>query len=198
MPVQRFMVSSLPRFSGRVVCLTRRLPAPACGAVKPWSDRTRAATRSAGLDGSAAWVPTMQPMAGTRPAPDRAADTDDVQVPQAGIALNYLSGVDLVSGRRSSVPRMGAHHGEVKPGVFAVVLVLGWSSPPRRRPRALTTPTKPLRNAPWTRATPTVTASTARAIHGDVAHRSRLVRQAQVGYRPLRRAPGRGGGVSPR
>ena len=77
MPVQRFMVSSLPRFSGRVVCLTRRLPAPACGAVKPWSDRTREATRSAGLDSSAAWVPTMQPMAGTRPAREEAADTDD-------------------------------------------------------------------------------------------------------------------------
>src|SRR5512133_2757351 len=75
-PVQRFMVSSLPRFSGRVVCLTRRLPAPARGSVKPGSDRTRAATRRAGLDRSAAWVPTMQPMAGTPPARDEAADTD--------------------------------------------------------------------------------------------------------------------------
>src|SRR5215207_8792614 len=47
-----------------------------CGAVKPWSDRTRKATRSAGLDRSAAWVPTMQPTAGTRPAREEAADTD--------------------------------------------------------------------------------------------------------------------------
>jgi hypothetical protein len=70
-------VSSLPRFSGRVVCLTRRLPASACGAVKPWSDRTRAATRRAGLDRFAAWVPTMQPKPGTPPARDGPVDIDD-------------------------------------------------------------------------------------------------------------------------
>src|SRR3954451_17549185 len=75
-PVQRFMVSSLPRFSGRGGGLTRRLRAPTARRSAPAGRRSGRPQAKRAACEQPAQAPTMRPTADTPPTRAAAADTD--------------------------------------------------------------------------------------------------------------------------
>src|SRR3954465_15121974 len=67
-PVQRFIVSSLPRLSRRIVWLTRRLPAPPARTARTRRTAVRPSPSAASGFRADPQAPTLQPKPATRPA----------------------------------------------------------------------------------------------------------------------------------
>jgi hypothetical protein len=77
-------VSSLPRLSGRIVWLTRRLPAPPARTKRTHRAAARPSPSTASGLRAIPQAPTLQPKPATRPAAARATDTD-APTPTAGV-----------------------------------------------------------------------------------------------------------------